>query len=101
MSNINPQELLAQAQKASEQIQNRMRDTIVEASAGGGTVTVKMNGQKQLLSVKIDPEVVKAGDVEMLQDLIVAACNEGVRRAEDALRSQLGGMLGDIKLPGF
>src|ERR1051326_3783739 len=101
MPNFNPQELLAQAQQASAKIQERMRDTIVEASAGGGSVTVKMNGAKQLVAVHIDPEVVKSGDIEMLQDLMMAAFNEAVRRAEDSMRSQLGGMLGGLNIPGL
>ena len=77
---FNPKELLAQAQRASQEIQEKMRATNVEASSGGGTVSVKMNGQKQLLAVKIDPEAVKSGDVEMLQDLITAAVNEASRK---------------------
>ena len=80
---FNPKELLAQAQRASQEIQEKMRATIVEASAGGGSVTVKMNGQKQLLSVKIDPEAVKSGDLEMLQDLITAAVNEAAQDDSD------------------
>jgi nucleoid-associated protein EbfC len=98
---MNPQELLAQAQKATQQLQERMRATVIEASAGGGSVTVKMNGQKELLSVKIDPEVVKNGDVEMLQDLIVAAMNEASRRIDQNLQSSLSGMLGGLNLPGM
>jgi DNA-binding YbaB/EbfC family protein len=98
---MNPQELLAQAQKATQQLQERMRATVIEASSGGGSVTVKMNGQKELLSVKIDPEVVKNGDVEMLQDLIVAAMNEASRRIDQNLQSSLSGMLGGLNLPGM
>ncbi len=98
---MNPQELLAQAQKATQQLQERMRATVIEASAGGGSVTVKMNGQKELLSVKIDPEVVKNGDIEMLQDLIVAAMNEASRRIDQNLQSSLSGMLGGLNLPGL
>jgi DNA-binding YbaB/EbfC family protein len=69
----------------------------VEASAGGGMVTVKMDGQKNLLSVKIDPEA--AGDVEMLQDMIVAACNEGIKKVEDETKQKMGGLLGGLGLP--
>ena len=98
---FNPKELLAQAQRASQEIQEKMRATTVEASAGGGTVTVKMNGQKQLLLVKIDPEAVKSGDVEMLQDLITAAVNEAVRKVDGAMQSSLGSMLGGMNLPGM
>lgn len=96
---FNPKELLAQAQRASQEIQEKMRATSVEASAGGGTVSVTMNGQKQLLSVKIDPEAVKSGDVEMLQDLITAAVNEASRKVDSTMQSTLGGMLGGMTLP--
>ena len=96
---FNPKELLAQAQRASQEIQEKMRATSVEASAGGGTVSVTMNGQKQLLSVKIDPEAVKSGDVEMLQDLITAAVNEASRKVDGMMQSTLGGMLGGMNLP--
>lgn len=98
---FNPKELLAQAQRASQEIQEKMRATVVEASSGGGTVNVKMNGQKQLLSVKIDPEAVKSGDVEMLQDLITAAVNEAVRKIDGSMQATLGGMLGGMNLPGI
>ncbi len=98
---FNPKELLAQAQRASQEIQEKMRATVVEASSGGGTVTVKMNGQKQLISVKIDPEAVKSGDVEMLQDLITAAVNEAGRKIDGTMQSNLGTMLGGMNLPGL
>jgi len=96
---FNPKELLAQAQRASQEIQEKMRATSVEASAGGGSVSVKMNGQKQLLSVKIDPEAVKSGDLEMLQVLITAAVNEAGRKVDSSMQSSLGGMLGNMNLP--
>ena len=98
---FNPKELLAQAQRASQEIQEKMRATVVEASSGGGTVTVKMNGQKQLLSVKIEPEAVKSGDVEMLQDLITAAINEAARKVDGTMQSTLGTMLGGMNVPGL
>jgi nucleoid-associated protein EbfC len=69
----------------------------VEASAGGGMVTVHMDGQKNLLSVKIDPEV--AGDVEMLQDMIVAAANEAIKKVDEEIKGKMGGMLGGMGLP--
>ena len=86
------QALMAQAQ----QLQEKLQQTVVEASAGGGSVTVKMNGQKKVLSVTIDPEIAKSGDLEMLQDLMVAAVNEGNRKVDEALQSNLGGMLGGM-----
>lgn len=98
---FNPKELLAQAQRASQEIQEKMRATVVEASSGGGTVTVKMSGQKQVISVKIDPEAVKSGDVEMLQDLIIAAVNEAGRKVDGMMQSNLGSMLGGMNLPGL
>jgi hypothetical protein len=78
-----------------------MQDTVVEASAGGGMVTVTMNGAKQIQSLKIDPEVVSKDDVEMLQDLIVAAINDAQRKAEEEVGKQVGGMMGGMKIPGM
>ena len=86
------QALMQQAQ----QLQDKLQQTVIEASAGGGSVTVKMNGQKKVLSVAIDPEIVKSGDLEMLQDLVVAAVNEGSRKVDETLQSNLGGMLGGM-----
>jgi len=78
-----------------------MEATVVDATAGGGMVAVKMNGQKQLLSIQIDPEVFTSGDKDMLQDLIVAAVNEGIRKVDEALAGQLGGLTGGLKIPGL
>src|SRR4051812_10914278 len=86
------QALVQQAQ----QLQEKLQQTVIEASAGGGSVMVKMNGQKKVLSVKIDPEIIKSGDLEMLQDLVVAAVNEGSRKVDETLQSNLGGMLGGM-----
>jgi nucleoid-associated protein EbfC len=97
---MNPQqlqEMMAAARKQAEDIQTKMQQTVVEASAGGGSVTVKMNGNKQVLSVKIDPEVIKANDLEMLQDMVTAAVNEAGRKVDDAMQSNLGGMLGGLQ----
>ena len=90
--------MMAQAQKQAESLQQTMAETVVEASAGGGSVSVKMNGQKVLKSVSIDPEVVRSGDVEMLQDLIVAAVNEAGRKVDTELQSTMGGMLSGLGL---
>ena len=98
---MNMQQLMKQAQQMQENLQKQMEATIVDATAGGGMVSVKMNGNKQLLSVQIDPEVFAAGDREMLQDLIVAAVNEGIRKVEEALSSQMSGMTGGLKIPGL
>jgi DNA-binding YbaB/EbfC family protein len=94
------QEMVAQAQKQAEGLQQKLAQTVVEASSGGGSVTVSMNGQKIMRSITIDPEVVKSGDVEMLQDLIVAAVNEAGRKVDQEMQTSLGGMLGNMGL-GF
>ena len=99
MSGFNLQELMSQAKQHYETLQKKMEHTIVESSSGGGTVTVKMDGRRQVLAIKIDPEAVKAGDVEMLQDLVMAAVNECARKVDAAMQSQLGGMLGGMGLP--
>ena len=98
---MNMQQLMKQAQQMQEKLQKQMETTVVDATAGGGMVSVKMNGQKQLLSVQIDPEVFSGGDKDMLQDLIVAAVNEGIRKVDEALAGQLGGMTGGLKIPGL
>lgn len=95
------QEMMQQAQKQAQEIQQKMQQTVVEASAGGGTVTIRMNGQKQVLETKIDPAAVTAGDVEMLQDLVTAAVNEAGRKIDAAMQSTVGGMLGGLGLPGM
>ncbi len=97
----NMQQMMAQAQKMQEQLQKQLEQTVVEASAGGEMVLVKMNGNKQLLSVHIDPEVLSGGDQEMLQDLIVAAVNEAARRVDEAMAGQLGSLASGLKIPGL
>src|SRR5260221_2126500 len=82
------QELVIKAQKQAQELQSQMQSTILEASAGGGAVTVKMNGQKRLLAIKIEQEA--ASDVEMLQDLIMAAVNEASRKVDEAVQSSVG-----------
>jgi nucleoid-associated protein EbfC len=96
MGGFNIQELMSQAKRQYEVLQKKMQETVVEASSGGGTVTVKMDGRKQVLAMKIDPEAVKVGDIEMLQDLITAAVNEAGRKIDDAMQSSVGGMLGGL-----
>jgi len=100
MSGFNLQELVSQAKRQYEVLQKKMEETVVEGSAGGGTVVVKMDGRKQVLSIKIDPEAVKSGDVEMLQDLITAAINGAGRKVDEAMQSTMGGMLGGMGIPG-
>jgi DNA-binding YbaB/EbfC family protein len=90
-------EMMTRAQEMQQQMQLKMRETQVEASVGGGAVVVRMNGEKQVLSVKIEKDA--SGDVEMLQDLVTAAVNEAVRKVDAAMQSQLGGLLGGMGLP--
>jgi DNA-binding YbaB/EbfC family protein len=101
MGGFNLQQLMVKAKEQYEALQKKMQETVVEASAGGGSVTVKMDGRKQLLTLCIDPEAVKSGDVEMLQDLILAAVNEAARKVDQAMQSSLGGMLGGMGLGGL
>jgi nucleoid-associated protein EbfC len=98
MGGFNLQQLMSQAKQQYETLQKKMQETVVEASSGGGTVHVKMDGRKQLLSLKIDPEAVSAGDIEMLQDLITAAINEAARKIDQTMQSTVGGMLGGMGL---
>lgn len=97
----NLQQMMGQVKKMQEQLQRQMEELRVEASAGGGIVLAKMNGQKQLLEVKIDPEALKEADAEMLQDLIVAAVNECARKVDEELQSKVGGMAGGLNIPGL
>jgi hypothetical protein len=98
---MNINQMMKQAQQMQERLQKQMADMRVEASAGGGMVTVVVNGNKQIQSLKIDPEVVSKDDIEMLQDLIVAAINDAHRRVDETLASQMQGMMGGLKLPGL
>lgn len=101
MGGFNLQDMLAQAQQQAQKLQEKMQQITVEASSGGGSVTVRMTGQKQLQSIAIEPEVAKSGDIEMLQDLVMAAVNEASRKVDEQLKSSLGGMLGGMGLPGM
>ena len=91
------QQMMKQAQQMQERLQKQMAELRVEASAGGGMVSVVINGAKQVQSLKIDPEVVSKEDVEMLQDLIVAAVNDAQRKADEEMKQATAGMLP----PGF
>jgi len=90
---MNMQQMMKQAQQMQEKMQKEMEALVVDATAGGGVVSVQMSGSKEVMSIKIDPEAVKEGDVEMLQDLIVAAVNEAGRKVDEAMQGKLGGML--------
>lgn len=95
------QKMMEQAQQMQQRLQQQMAELRVEAGAGGGMVTVVVNGSKQLLSITIDPEVVSKDDVEMLQDLIVAAVAEAHRRVDEDLQRRMGGMMSGLGLPGL
>jgi DNA-binding YbaB/EbfC family protein len=86
-------QMMKQAQKMQEQLQKQMQELRIEATAGGGMVTVTVNGAKQLMSLRIDPEVVSKDDVEMLQDLILAAINDAHRKVDEELQKTMGGMM--------
>ena len=90
---FNMQQMMKQAQQMQERMQQEMEELRVDASAGGGVVSVQMKGNHELVSLRIDPEAVKEGDVEMLQDMIVAATNEANRKVDEAVKGKLGGML--------
>ena len=94
---MNMQSMIQQAQKMQQKMQEEIALIRVEASSGGGMVTIKMDGHKNVTGVKIDPEV--AGDVEMLQDLVLAACNEATKKVDEETQKKVGGMLGGMGLP--
>ena len=98
---MNIQAMMQQAKEMQERLQKQMADLRVEATAGGGMVTVVLNGTKQLQSLRIDPEVVSKEDVEMLQDLIVAAVNDAGRKVDEQLSQSMGGLMGGLKIPGL
>jgi nucleoid-associated protein EbfC len=95
---MNIQQMMKQAQQMQERLQKQMQELKVEATSGGGMVTVVMSGTKQILNLKIDPEAVSKDDVEMLQDLILAAINDAQRKVDDALQKQMGGLMGGLGL---
>jgi DNA-binding YbaB/EbfC family protein len=94
---MNIQQMMKQAQQMQERLQKQMTETRVEATSGGGMVTVVLDGTKRLHSIKIDPEAVSKDDVEMLQDLILAAVNDAQRKVDEAMQKQMGGMMGGLK----
>jgi DNA-binding YbaB/EbfC family protein len=101
------QQMLSQFRQVQENLEKRIGELSVEASAGGGMVSVKMNGQKQLTEVRIEPEVFKGKDQEMLQELFLAAVNEATRRVDEELSKQVKDITGDmpgimgLKIPGL
>jgi DNA-binding YbaB/EbfC family protein len=98
---MNIQDMMKQAQEMQERLQKQMSELTVQATSGGGMVTVTVNGHKHLQAITIDPEVVSKEDVGMLQDLIVAAINDAHRKVDEAMKQKMGGLLGGLGLPGL
>jgi DNA-binding YbaB/EbfC family protein len=98
---MNPMEMMRQAKQLQDQLQREMASISVEGIAGGGMVTVVVNGHKHVQKLTIDPEVVSKEDVTMLQDLIAAAVNDAVRKVDEELKRKVGGMMGGLGLPGL
>jgi nucleoid-associated protein EbfC len=96
-----PRKLMKQLQQQQERIQQEIAALQIEASAGGGMVTVVLDGEKRVKSLRIDPEVVSKDDVEMLQDLVVAAVNEAARRVDEAVKEKIGALTAGLKIPGL
>ena len=98
---MNITEMMQQAKEMQEQLRKQMAETQVEASVGGGMVTVVMDGSKQVRSIRIDPSIVSPTDVEMLQDLVVAAINDASRRVDEKVGASMQGLFGRLKIPGL
>jgi nucleoid-associated protein EbfC len=98
---VNLQKMMQQAQEMQERLQRQMAEMRVEATAGGGMVTVEANGKQELTAVKIDPEVVNKEDVQMLEDLVLAAANEALRKSRELVQQELGKLTGGMKIPGL
>jgi len=96
-----PRKLMKQLQQAQERVQQEIAALRIEASSGGGMVTVAMDGQKNVTSLRIDPEVVSKDDVEMLQDLVLAAVNDAARKVDQAVQEKVGALTGGLKIPGL
>ncbi|HUF93651.1 MAG TPA: YbaB/EbfC family nucleoid-associated protein [Candidatus Limnocylindria bacterium] len=96
--------MMKEAQKLQAQmaaLQEEVGKRKVEATAGGGMVTVEANGKQELLSIKIDPEVINKDDAQMLEDLVLAACNEALRKSRELVQQELGKLTGGLKIPGL
>ena len=98
---MNIQKMMQQAQQMQERLQKQMGELRLEGSSGGGMVTVTVNGHKAVLAIKLDPEAVSKDDVEMLQDLIVAAIGDAHRKVDEALANQMQGLMGGLRIPGM
>lgn len=96
--------IMKEAQKLQQQMaamQEEVGKREVEATAGGGMVTVRVNGKQELLSIKLDPEVINKDDAQMLEDLVLAACNEALRKSRELVQQELGKLTGGLKIPGM
>ncbi len=96
--------IMKEAQKLQQQMEAMQAEVAqkkVEATAGGGMVTVQANGKQELLSIKIDPEVINKDDAQMLEDLVLAACNEALRKSRELVQQELGKLTGGLKIPGL
>ena len=100
-SPLQMQQILKQVQQFQEQLQKQLDELVVEATAGGGMVSVKMNGQKQLSEVHIELDVFASHDLEMLQDLILVAVNDATRKVDEQLANQMGSLAGGLNIPGL
>jgi nucleoid-associated protein EbfC len=98
---MNPLQMMKQAQQLQERLQKEMSTLTVEGAAGGGMVTVIVNGHKHIQKLTIDPEVVSKDEVEMLQDLVAAAVNDALRKVDEELKSKVGSLMGGLGLPGM
>src|SRR5215210_1876438 len=98
---MNPLQMMKQAQELQERLQKELTTVSAEGSAGGGMVTVVVNGHKHVQKLVIDPEAVSANDIEMLQDMVAAAVNDALRKVDEELKSRLGGLVGGLGIPGL
>ena len=90
-----------QLQSKMKKMQEEMSEKTLDVSSGGGMVSIKINGKQQILSITIDPEVLKQNDIEMLQDLVAAAVNEAIRQSQELMQSEMGKLTGGLNMPGL
>jgi DNA-binding YbaB/EbfC family protein len=98
---MNPLQMMRQAKELQDRLQKEMASLTVEGAAGGGMVSVTVNGHKRIQKLTIDPEAVSKDDVTMLQDLVMAAVNDAIRKVDEELQNRVGSMMSGLNLPGF
>lgn len=100
---VKMKDMMGQARQMKDEMERKLQDTVIEATSGGGVIAVKMNGKKELLSLKIDPSTIgsSGSDLELLEDLIIAAVNEAGRRADEVIKSSVSGLMGGLNIPGL